>query len=238
MVIYRLGGKNIAKKALAFTFLVVFALFASMLLLLQNFSTVGASQVRVACVGDSITAGSGYPELLQAMLGENYSVGNFGVTGLAVAPHADSPRLSLATFRSAMTFEPTVVVIMLGTNDANQTNKQSIENFTANYKKIVSTFQSLGTSPQIYLVEPPPIGNNTVGLSDKVLVEDVLPRIEQIASEHGLPTIDLHDALANSTDCFGDGVHPNSEAAQIIAEEINQALISNGYQDDADPNTP
>ena len=34
--------------------------------------------IRVACVGDSITAVSGYPSDLQSMLGNNYTVGNFG----------------------------------------------------------------------------------------------------------------------------------------------------------------
>ena len=43
-----------------------------------------AEPIRVACVGDSITEGSGYPFQLNLMLGSNYIVGNFGVSGSTV----------------------------------------------------------------------------------------------------------------------------------------------------------
>lgn len=47
---------------------------------------VEALPTRVACVGDSITAITGYPSDLQSLLGPNYSVKNFGVNGSTVLP--------------------------------------------------------------------------------------------------------------------------------------------------------
>jgi hypothetical protein len=40
---------------------------------------------KVACMGDSITEVSGYPEDLQKLLGNNSVVGNFGVRGATVS---------------------------------------------------------------------------------------------------------------------------------------------------------
>jgi lysophospholipase L1-like esterase len=37
-------------------------------------------------------------------------------------------------------------------------------------------------------------------------------------------------ALTNHAEYFGDGVHPNSDAAFLIANEINQALTADNFQ--------
>lgn len=74
--------------------------------------------IRVACVGDSITQGSGYPAKLQVLLGTNYSVGNFGVSGSTVTLNSTKPYMNQTAFEKAQQFQPKVVVIMLGTNDA------------------------------------------------------------------------------------------------------------------------
>ena len=47
-------------------------------------SNVNEKLVRVACLGDSITNMTGYPEDLQKLLGNNSLVGNFGVIGATV----------------------------------------------------------------------------------------------------------------------------------------------------------
>ena len=55
--------------------------------------------VRVACVGNSITYGTGianrdkdsYPAQLQAMLGNKYLVGNFGKPGATLLRHGHRP---------------------------------------------------------------------------------------------------------------------------------------------------
>lgn len=43
--------------------------------------TTAYSQIRVACVGNSITAAGTYPAKLSVLLGGRYSVGNYGVSG-------------------------------------------------------------------------------------------------------------------------------------------------------------
>jgi acyl-CoA thioesterase I len=196
-----------------------------MLLFADLAKTVNAQiPIRVACVGDSITEGSGYPASLQTMLGSNYTVGNFGAIGSSVSRNSNKPYLSQAQFWDAIKFQPDIVIIMLGTNDASESNYEVIDNFQITYEELIAKFQALPGDQQVVLVEPPPILNNTLSLSDENLVQGVIPRIARVADDLNLPTVDVYAALTNHTEVFGDGVHPNSEGGQIIAEQINQII--------------
>src|SRR5689334_724667 len=79
--------------------------------------------VNVACIGDSITQGSGaakgqsYPSQLQAMLGDQWKVGNFGVSGRTLLKKGDYPYWKENAYQDALKSAPDVVIIMLGTND-------------------------------------------------------------------------------------------------------------------------
>ena len=75
--------------------------------------------IRVACVGDSIPRGSGYTVKLQSLLGTHYSVVNSGVDGSTVSLNSKRPYIRQPEFQKAEEFQPDIVVIMLGTNDAN-----------------------------------------------------------------------------------------------------------------------
>jgi lysophospholipase L1-like esterase len=111
--------------------------------------------INVSCVGDSITELSGYPTELQIMLGKDYSVGNFGVSGSTVSTNSEKPYVEQSAFQEAKDFQPQVVVIMLGTNDAH--SYQSTIDFGTDYMNLVNAYQSLASQPEILLVEPPPI---------------------------------------------------------------------------------
>ena len=92
-------------------------------------------------------------------------------------------------------------------------------------KELVSEFQALASKPEIFLVKPPPIFNNEFNLSNTNLVEGVIPRIEQVAEELGLPTIDAYTPFANHPGYFLDGVHPTQEGARIIASEVYNGIV-------------
>lgn len=178
--------------------------------------------IRVACVGDSITAL--YPAYLYAMLGSNkYSVGNFGVGGSTVSLDFDKPYMNQTAATNALNFAPDIVVIMLGTNDGYLSTQQR-SNFTSNYATLIAEFQALSSKPKIYIVTPPPAFNNTTGLNGMVVKDDVTPLVNQTANELGLPLIDMYTPLANHPEDFVDGIHPNSQGAQVIAEVIYNAI--------------
>jgi len=182
--------------------------------------------VLVACVGDSITEGSGYPSELQNMLGSSYMVENFGVSGASVMVESGKPYVNLTAFQNAKEFLPEIVVIMLGTNDARSYSLPHIENFVSEYENLISAFQGLTSKPEIFLVKPPPIFDNNLGLNSTIFVQDVIPRIDQVASELRLPLTDVYAALINHSAYFPDGVHPNNEGAEIIATEVSNGITS------------
>ena len=85
-----------------------------------------AAKIKVACVGDSITQGSGikdpakdsYPAQLQKLLGDNFEVKNFGHSGRTLLYGGDAPYIKSPKFKQAQDFNPDVVIIKLGTNDS------------------------------------------------------------------------------------------------------------------------
>jgi len=196
-------------------------------IILQNmaYDDGSANLIRVACIGDSITDMGYYPNALQALLGSNYTVGNFGVGGATVLMDTGKPYIDQVEFVRAKNFLPDIAVIMLGTNDARTDHFKSIENFVSDYMKLINEIQEIESNPKVFLVKPPPLFDNEHELKNENLLEGIIPRIEQIANGEGLPIIDVYSALEDHPEYFWDGVHPSSEGAAVIANEVYEAII-------------
>jgi Lysophospholipase L1 and related esterases len=184
------------------------------------FQWQSVDQVKVACVGDSITISSQYPLDLWASLGPGYIVGDFGVGGAAVAQSTGMGYLHLPAIEVAKQFQPDIVVIMLGTNDAYTYLTENSTEFISDYLTIIGEFESLAKKPVIYLVAPIPIYSNSVSLSDEILVQRVIPNIEQVAAQTGLQVIDAHTPLQNHPELYLDGIHPTADGAKVLADVI------------------
>lgn len=161
------------------------------------------------------------------MLGTNYTVWNFGVVAATVLSDTNKPYINQSAFEDAQNFKPNIIIMMLGTNDAQNDNYLSIDKFKADYKELINKILASASNPRIFLVKPPPIFTNTLNLNNTNLIEGIIPRIEQVAYEQGLPIIDVYDVLINHPEYFVDGVHPNSDGAKIIADEIYRAILNN-----------
>ncbi len=200
---------------------------------------VSSKQIRVACIGDSITR-RGYPTLLRNMLGSNYTVANFGVDGSTVALGSKIPYMNQTEYQRALHFHPDIVIIMLGTNDANPEISADTQNFELDYARLISSFQELGGYQAIWVVKSPPIYSTNSAYNNSLLTQNVLPQIDSLASRMRLPTIDLFSVMSNHSEYFADGVHPTSDGAAVIASNIyaaitnpdgspNYSLFQNGY---------
>jgi acyl-CoA thioesterase I len=183
-----------------------------------------AAPVRVACIGDSITRGTEYTLDLWAELGPDYVVGDFGVGGATVSLHSEAAYLNKTACITAEQFKPDIVVVMLGTNDADQTLNETTAEFVADYVTLLSAFQSLPNKPQVYIVQPPPIYNVSLSLSGELFAERVIPGIREVATQTGLPLIDAYSPLLGHPDLFIDGVHPTAGGAQLIANAVYAAV--------------
>lgn len=187
---------------------------------------------RVACLGDSLTWGFGirekgddhsYPAQLQGMLGNKTTVGNFGQNGATVPSYIKS------NLEQAMRFNPDVVVIMLGANDASTNNGRTKDAYIPGYKKIIAQLRSLPTHPHIYICYPTPaFAANVFDIQEEAILQEIR-MLEKMAAEMKVDVIDLHTALKGHSDLFPDHVHPNSDGAAIIAKAVYKALAGKDF---------
>jgi acyl-CoA thioesterase I len=186
--------------------------------------------VNVACIGDSITQGVGaakgqsYPSQLQAMLGDKWKVGNFGVSGRTLLKKGDHPYWIEKAYQNALKFEPDVVIIMLGTNDTKPQNWKFESEFVADYTELVKSFQALASKPRIYVCRPCPVPDAGLGGINETNVKEEIKRIDQLASDLKLGVIDMYAALKDKPQMLPDRVHPNTAGAGEMAKAAFKAL--------------
>jgi lysophospholipase L1-like esterase len=199
-----------------------------------------ADVVRVACVGDSITYGSGlhrtYPAQLGRWLGTNYEVRNFGVSATTLLHRGDYPYIGRPAYTNALAFQPDIVVIDFGANDSKHPNDGSLDatnavnnwqfkgDFIGDYKEMIAAFRKTSPTAKIFICYPTPDFPGRWGINDKTIRDEMIPMIRDVADESGASVIDLHSALAGKADLFPDTVHPNDEGAKLMAAEIFRAL--------------
>jgi lysophospholipase L1-like esterase len=187
----------------------------------------------LACVGDSITQGVGakrgqsWPAQAQKTLGEKWQVHNFGLSGTTLMNSGNKPYQKSKQFKAALSSNPDVVVIMLGTNDTKPANwKNSAKDYEVDYLDIISDFQKLPSRPQIYLCLPPYIAKEgRWGINNEDTKAQV-PMIKKIAKDIKCEVIDVYAALEGRDNLIPDTVHPNTAGAALIAKAVIASLIS------------
>jgi arylsulfatase A-like enzyme/lysophospholipase L1-like esterase len=191
--------------------------------------------IRVACIGDSITYGhllpqrerNSYPAQLQALLGEQWRVENFGHTGATLLRKSPRPFLEQPEYTAALAFQPDVVVLQLGTNDTQrQTWETEGAHFIADYLELIRSFQALESKPRIVLCRPLPLfrDRGQDWDTDRVLRDQILPKIDEVARQARLPLINLNAIFADVQRLMPDGVHPSTEGAALMARTVYTAI--------------
>jgi acyl-CoA thioesterase I len=213
----------VKKKLLALGTLIIIVLSGIVVFSVVE-TNCAAKLIRVACIGDSITQGSGYPSKLHQLLGSDYAVANFGVCGSTVSTGSIKPYIDQAEFQQAIDYHPDIIVIMLGTNDANPDIALNETSFETDYSQIIAAFQELEGRQLIWIVKSPPIFADNSSYNNTYLEKIVLPHIDNLAYQTDLPTIDLYNAFGNQSDYFMDGVHPNNDGATLIASNVYNAI--------------
>ena len=187
--------------------------------------------VKVACVGDSITAGVGassephnYPSLLADLLGPGYTVANFGESGATLLQNGDSPYKQRGGYGRSAAFAPNVVVILLGTNDSKPQNWGTHKGeFAADYAALLDYYAALPTHPKLFACLPTPVPKPNYGINEPAVTEE-LPIIRQVAAQKGATVIDVHGQVPSDNADFVDGVHPNDAGYVLLAGAIYQGM--------------
>jgi len=195
--------------------------------------TNGYAQIRVVCVGNSITEGysnstqaKAWPAQLNKLLGSRYSILNCGASGTRMSKTVGPSYWNDGRFTTALNANPQILIISLGTNDGDQGLWSSIKStFKKDYSAMIDTFRSKGRNPIIYTCLPPPVfanANQTANIRN-----EIIPIIREISALKGTYIIDYHTPLLTSGKVFPDGVHPNDEGSVVMADIAYNVLKSN-----------
>lgn len=186
--------------------------------------------IKIAAVGDSITfeytPDTGYPKKLNDLLGEDYIVENFGVSNYAAQSSSDFPYETTEAYQESLAFEPNIVLIMLGTNDTKSTNWQGTEEFKEEYTDLINGYLALESVSRVILASPPTVFLETVfeGSIDSEKIIPIRNTIQVVASEYELEFVDMTKQTKNHPEWFFDGLHPNAEGAEEIAQIFYQQI--------------
>lgn len=217
-----------------------FALYGNGYSGLRVYHKAKENQIRVACVGDSITYGHGvpfwfannYPTKLQDMLGDDYCVNNYGVSAYCVQDDSSKPYMSLDVYKDSLEFNPDIVILMLGTNDAKPYNWKGIDEFKDDYDKLINSYKSVNPNVEIYLAtlctafdDDPLTVESSFDIMPSI-VDEISIFISDYASENNYYLIDINSLTKDRKDLIlPDLIHPNEFGAFAIANEIYQNLI-------------
>ena len=191
-------------------------------------------RLRIACIGNSITYGlylsnrptENYPAQLGKILGTTYTVRNFGCNGCTAQRQTKLPYWS-QQLPDAMDYKPHIIILMLGSNDANRYNWSATETFHKDYTALVDTLIQLPTKPRILLCIPPPVfPRGSAYINDQILAEEITPLIQSTAQARLLELIDLRTPFVTADALFPDGIHPNRSGARQIADQVAAVLIT------------
>jgi lysophospholipase L1-like esterase len=189
--------------------------------------------IKVACVGDSITAGAGlknardeaYPSQLAQKLGAEYEVRNFGVSGRTLLNHGDFPYAREKACQNALDWKADIVIIALGTNDSKPQNIKFAREFVADYKSLIGSFRNANSAVRIYVCLPPPVTPpGAYAINEDVIKRQIIPLAKKVAREENTGLIDFHSELKGKQEYFPDKVHPNAEGAGLMAGIVFDAL--------------
>jgi lysophospholipase L1-like esterase len=196
---------------------------------------LGFAQVRVACVGDSITAGwklkeaDRYVTKLAGLLGAGYDVQNFGHSAYSMLKIADKSYWESPMFQAAQDFEPDIVTIMLGTNDAHPDYWPQYEaDYVQDYLDMIAVFEALPSSPTVIVLGLPYLKPG--GRYDGVVALDAL--LPGVAADAGVDYVEIWDVLVSSglspNRLMKDPIHPSAAAHTIMAETIFPVVAAVG----------
>ena len=208
-------------------------------------------RIKWACIGNSLTAG--YPQAnltyvngttrLSGLVGYQDTIRNFGVSATTLLKRGDQPywKSTLSgqnSIGAVFAFKPDIISIELGTNDTKQINWQYSADFVNDYAALIDTLSNnISPAPQIWLILPtpvftmPPFANNVI--RDSVLVNGVIPKIQQVAALKGLKILDMNTpmrAIANSSNFTTyyqtDGIHFTARGSDSVSAFLYRSFLS------------
>jgi len=227
---------------------------------------IATARTKVACVGNSITGFHQYPYYatpLRQMLGDEYLVDNFGKGGSGVFKQYREELnehqwayINSTECEAALAFNPDIVIIKFGANDANMNNftKKDIDGkqrFKDEYTLLIDKFRDLPTNPQVFICIPPAMfypngnlkdsltGNFLGGFNNQAMTQYIHPAVKELAVELNIGLVDFYTPTkmhpeympGESKDGgFPDWVHPDHRGHYVMALAAYEAIKGKPFE--------
>ena len=206
-----------------------------------------ASPITVACLGASITYGfalshpetQAYPQQLQRLLGPQYEVTNYGVSGATLLRKGELSYWNTPAYQAALRSHPDIVTIDLGGNDSKLINRIHLDEFLKDGADLVRSFYADGRHPRIIILLPfPCFLKDTSDICDRVIVGDIIPLLQLLARDYHLEVLDMHTPFADKESWIPDKIHPDERGAALTARLLYRLLLKAGSASPDPPSIP
>ena len=195
--------------------------------------------IKIACIGDGLTHGSSssnvnehcYPIYLQNLLGFEYYVANYGtpnkkMTDYDIKSKKETEENVTTEYERSISFVPDVIILMLGTNDANPSNskwneKEYKELYEKSAERLVTAYRRALSSAQVYIVAPPAIAKNDEWEENLTAVSEWTASIAETLK---IEFIDVYGASKEHAWKFPDSLHPKNEQYKDLADVIYDSI--------------
>lgn len=214
-----------------------------------------AAPVKVACVGDSITFGSGlkpgdarYPQVLATLMGPDYDVKGFGNPGKTAGNYPGQAGRwfgSTPQHKQALDFKADIYISNLGINDTGRWWNPDL--FVKGYDDLFKAWKTASPKARFFawgMLGPDyrgPLGKKAFpgncypdvrkyALSDNGSAAnrpEAEKLIASVARRHKAALFDALTPLSDHPEWYVDGLHPTAEGARRIAEITFAKLVKN-----------
>ncbi len=214
--------------------------------ILATSANAQTSHVKMACIGNSITAGvydygkkdqqvsyaTQFGNLMNEVYGDTLEILNAGVSGRTMTKHGPQPIWIEPAFKKALDFKPDICLIALGTNDSKPNLYDLVQKeFYSDYQAMIDTFRCINPNITFVVCLPPPIFEGhpyspESPHNDTLLVNYTIPLIDSIAQNNHLAVVDFHTPFVDSIQYFTDHLHPNVEGHQKMGKILFDAFMA------------
>lgn len=214
--------------------------------LFASLSVAFGEPLVVTTTGDSITSASlGYTPYLPAQLeatGTDAAVNNLGLSGMQVAMYMGlwpygGDGLQEDRRPEVLATDPDAIVFMLGTNDATREDNWWMPIY---YDPIFDSYQDYvngrGENPTLFVMTITPRSDFP---DREAEIENCMnPWLRQDTVQRGIRLLDIYNLMvvdskwANDYLCQ-DGLHPNENGKEFIAQEVAYAIYASLHPGDA-----
>lgn len=168
----------------------------------EHFESLPDTEGEIILLGNSITAGAEWAELLQNPRAKNRGIGGDDTDGV------------LERLKEVTSSQPAKVFVLIGTNDL--AFGKSVDHVSENHKKIVNRIKAESPKTRIYMQSVLPVDEAIHYTRPNASILEINKRLKQYCAEAGITYIDLVPVFTDENGKLNkkysnDGLHLNGE---------------------------